>query len=286
MTPLTTVAVAACIAIGPAADQVLLRDLAPAFPGAQELSLETVIGLAPAPGVQRRFETAELRRIAERLKLPEPRSEVCVERPTAPLDPARLVEAMQAELPGARIELLEYSRYPVPDGVLELPVTGLRQTPAGAIWSGSVRYGGGHKQAVWARIRATVTASRVVAASDLVAGKPLDASALRVEVREEFPTPEVFPAAIEEVAGKVLRRPVRAGVSIPAAWLEPAKVVLRGDTVQVEVREGAAMLRFSAEAQGSGAVGQTVQVLNPMSNKRFAARVEDKGKVSVGKGLE
>ena len=56
--------------------------------------------------------------------------------------------------------------------------------------------------------------------------------------------------------------------------------------MQVEAREGAALVQLPGQAQGSGAIGQTVLVLNPMSNKRFPARVEGRGRVSVGKGSE
>ena len=286
MTPLTTLAMAGCLALGAGSDQILLRDLASAFSGAQELPLDAVVSLAPAPGVERRFEIAELRRIALRLNLPEPRGEVCVERPVAPLDPAPILAAMQAQLPAARIELLDYSRHPMPEGAPEFPLTGLRQAAAGAFWSGSIRYGGVHRLAIWARVNVSLRALRVVAVGNLSPGRALESSALRVETRDEFPSADAFPVAIEEVVGKVLRRPVRSGTAIRSAWLEASKAVTRGDTVQVEAREGAALVQLPGQAQGSGAIGQTVLVLNPMSNKRFPARVEGRGRVSVGKGSE
>jgi len=59
-------------------------------------------------------------------------------------------------------------------------------------------------------------------------------------------------------------------------------VVLRGDTVTVEVFNGAAHLELQGLAQGSGAMGDTIAVLNPDSHKQFPARVEGKGRVSVG----
>src|SRR3954463_13587134 len=119
MTPLISLAIGACLMIGPASDQVLLRDIAPAFGAAEALPLESVIALAPAPGVERRFGMAELRRIAARLNLPEPQREVCVSRPVASLERARVLEALRAQLPSARIELLEFSRQMVPEGVLD-----------------------------------------------------------------------------------------------------------------------------------------------------------------------
>jgi flagella basal body P-ring formation protein FlgA len=82
--------------------------------------------------------------------------------------------------------------------------------------------------------------------------------------------------------GKVARRTIRAGTAIRTDWLSAANAVERGETVQVEVREGGAVVQLTGEAQRSGAVGQTIPVLNPMSKAVFKGRVEAKGKVTVG----
>jgi len=283
MTPLTTLAMAACVAIGPASDQVLLRDLAPAFESSAPITSDAAIALAPAPGVERRFEIAELRRIAARFELPEPLREVCVSRPVAPLDPARVIAALRTQLPEARIELLDCSRQTVPEGVLDFPLNGLRPAISGGFWSGSLQYGGRHRVPIWARVKILVSAPRVVAVEDLTPGRPIDSAMLRVETREEFPSVEASPASVEEVAGKVLRRPVPAGTSIRSAWLAAPKAVLRGEAVEVESREGAAIVQAPGQAQASGAIGDIILVLNPMSKKRFAARVIAQGKVAVGK---
>jgi flagella basal body P-ring formation protein FlgA len=280
---LAAAAVAGCLAVAPAADEILLRDIASAFAATAAVSLDTVIALAPAPGVERRFELGELQRIAARLRLPEPEREACVTRPAAPLDPARLLAALQSAMPNARIELLDFSRYPVPDGVLEFPPDGLRPVSSAAIWSGSIRYGGRHRVAIWARVNVSVAAPRVIAVRDLPAGRPIEPDALRAETRDEFPSAEPRPFRVDDVTGLVPRRPIRAGDVIRGAWLEAAKAVTRGDTVQVEVREGGALLRLPGQALASGAVGQTILILNPESKRRFAARIEAKGKVAVGK---
>src|SRR5436309_194559 len=99
MTPLTTLAVATCVAIGPASDQVLLRDIAPAFGASEGLPLDSVIALAPAPGVERRFEIAELRHIAARLKIREPEREICISRPVGALDGTRVMDALRSQFP-------------------------------------------------------------------------------------------------------------------------------------------------------------------------------------------
>jgi hypothetical protein len=57
----------------------------------------------------------------------------------------------------------------------------------------------------------------------------------------------------------------------------------RGDTVRVEVRSGGVLLAFDAAAESSGRAGEAVIVKNPANSRRFQARVEGKGKVSVQK---
>ena len=263
---------AVCAAVRADRDDILASDLG--------LPSEAVVGLAPAPGVARRFTLPELRRIAERLGIPAPDREACVTRPAAPLDPERISEALRSTLPGATIELLDHSRYPVPEGALVFPVAGLR----GSIWRGFVQYGGRHRIAVWAKVKATVRAARVVATADLRPGQPIDVAAVSLETREQLPEAGQFAAAVEEVAGKAPRRTIRAGTAIRTDWLAAPHAVERGETVRVEVRAGAAVLQFTAQAQRAGTVGQTIPVLNPISKKPFLARVEGKGKVTVGGG--
>jgi hypothetical protein len=214
MTPLAAFALAGCVAIGAGSDRVLLRDLAPAFPGLTADAMDTPAALAPAPGIQRRFEFLELRRLAERLNLSEPVREVCVERRVAPLDPARILAALRAQMPAAQIELLDYTRGPVPEGDLEFSRSGLAAGTSTGVWSGAVRYAGNRRFAVWAKVRLTAD-------------------------------------------------------------------VTRGEMVHVEVHSGAALVAFEAQAQASGAAGQTITLLNPISKRRFSARIQGKGRASV-----
>jgi len=117
-------------------------------------------------------------------------------------------------MPSAQIELLDYSRGPVPEGELEFSSRGLAAGASTGVWSGSIRYAGDRKFAVWAKVRITAD-------------------------------------------------------------------VNRGEMVHVEVRAGAALIAFEAQAQSSGAAGQTITLLNPISKRRFSARIEGKGKASV-----
>jgi flagella basal body P-ring formation protein FlgA len=284
MIPLALFALAACLSLSPASDRVVAGDLAATFPEWAAVPPGTALGLAPAPGVQRIFRLPELRRIAERWSLtPLPDREICVTRPVAVVSGDRLLAAMRKELPGAHIELLDFSHQPAPEGDLAFPVSGLRQGPAGGYWNGFVAYGGTHRFLLWARVKVLVPAPRVIAARDLKPGVAVDAALLRVETREEIPATG-FASAIGDVTGKAARRAVPAGTALRSEWLEEAKVVLRGETVQVEAVRGGAHLSLECVAEGSGAIGEIISIHNPVSQRRFPARVESKGKVVATKG--
>ncbi|MBZ5586204.1 MAG: flagellar basal body P-ring formation chaperone FlgA [Acidobacteriia bacterium] len=285
MIPLAEVALAGCLAVGAGSDRVLVRDLAPAVPAFAAAPPDAPLGFAPAPGAQRIFHPAELRRLAARLGLDAaPGDDVCVERRTAPLDAARVLESMREQMPGARIEILEISRQPAPQGRLQFPLSGLRPTPAGEFWSGSVLYAGNRRFAVWAKVRVRALEPRVIALAALKPGRAIDAAAVRLEMREVFPAPpQIFAASEEDVAGRLPRRTVAAGTAVLLPWLEPPRDVRRGDVVRVVSRYGAALIEAEGVAQASGSAGDRIPVLNPRSNKRFPARVMGKGAVSVGK---
>lgn len=284
MIALAAFALAGCLAVGAGHNQIQADDLAAAFPNWAAVPPETPLALAPAPGVQRVFRVSELRRLAERFDLsPVPDREICFTRAVSVYTAGRLLAAMQKEMPAAHIELLDFSRQPAPAGELAFPLSGLRQSPSGGYWSGYVSYGGSHRFVLWARVKVKVAGARVVAVQDIKAGLPLDPAQFRVETREEVPAAG-FVTTIEDVAGKVARRTIPARTDLRAEWLEPAKVVLRGETVQVEAVHGGARLKLEGVAEASGAIGDIVPIQNPVSKQRFPARVEGKGKVVATKG--
>src|SRR5687768_9281058 len=100
-------------------------------------------------------------------------SGVCFEWPLRPVDFNEAEEAMRKSLPeAAHLEVLELSRAPVPDGVLEFPIDGLQ----GSMWRGGVRYAGIRRYEVWARVRVTSRQTRVVLLEPLRSGEILSAS--------------------------------------------------------------------------------------------------------------
>lgn len=281
MIPLAAFAMAACLPVG-ATDRITTADLAQALPEWASIQPPKEVALAPMPGVVRMVRATEIARFAGRFGLePSGARDVCFVRPVAPLDPARVLESMQARLPEARVEIVEVSRLPVPEGALDFPLSGLRP----GYWYGTVTYGGGRRFAVWARVRIQVRVKRIVAAADLLPGRPVGINQLREETHDEFPEPEKTGCSIGDLVGRSPRRTIREGMVIRCEWLHAPRLVQRGEMVTVEVQSGRARLESSGVAEGSGSLGDIIAVQNPDSKRRFRARVEARGRVSVKAGL-
>ena len=284
MIVLPILALAPCLILPADAERITAGDLAAASPAFANLAADTVLGFAPAPGVMRRWSAAELRRLAGRLGAsPLPTEEICVERPVAALDPARLTAALQAALPEAEIRILDFSRQAVPEGILEFPRSGLRRSGGGTVWNGFVRYGGGRRFAVWAKVEVRAHQPVVVAAVDLRPGQPVAADQIRLEQRAGFPA-SGYVETIESVVGLEPRRTIRAGSPVPTTALASPPQVRPGDTVRVTVESGATRLELDAQAEGAAAAGQRVALRNPVSHRLFFAQVEGKGRASARQG--
>jgi len=283
MTPLAALAVASCLAVNPGSDQILAGDFAAAIPGLTVADPATPVALAPAPGVQRVFRAVELRRMAERFGWSvQPDSDICVERPVSPPDSAKFLAAMRKSMPEADISIIDFGRQPVPAGEIEFQANGLGSGLASALWTGYVRYAGTRRFSVWARVRILVPVTRVLAIVDLEPGHAITAEQVRIETLPGVPPAIPSIMSVENAIGKWPRGVIHAGAAIRAAMLAEPKAVVRGDTVTVEAFTGGAHLEMEAVAEASGAVGEMVSVQNPDSHRRFSARVEGKGRVSVG----
>lgn len=272
---------AACLPIAAPKDQITAADLARALPGWAAIPPDLPVALAPVPGVRRILHIVELRRLATRFGVTaEATADLCFQRPVAAIPAERMLAAMQASLPQARIEILEPSRVPAPEGELDFPLTGLRL----GYWYGAVRYGAGHHFSIWARVSVKLAIKRIVAAADLKPGQVIERSQLRFESLEEIPTATSLAApvaSIEDFAGLTPLRSIAAGTVVQKQWLVAPRIVTRGDTVKVEVVSGSTRLVTEGIAEGSGVLGETISVQNPESKRYFRARIEGEGRVLV-----
>ena len=287
---------AECVAVD--GDNILARHLAGRMAAFRALNPEEPLGLAPAAGVNRFLTADELRKMAERAGLElSAATPLCITQSLETLSREAIENALRASLapagpPGkVALEVLDYSRHALPGGRLEFPLSALNRPPGGdtrapVYWRGRIRQPGGRSYPVWAKVRVSVRAARVVAAVELPAGSAILPSALRLDEIDEPPshnsggsTPSTDPA---EFAGRVTRRKIRAGEPVHIGMLLARRDVERGQSVAVEVRSGAARLTFDGRAESTGKTGDQILVRNQTTGKRFRATIDGPGRVSVG----
>jgi flagella basal body P-ring formation protein FlgA len=290
---LQTLAAAGCLPV--TGDCILGRDLALADTRLSALPGTAPFGYAPVPGTRRVFTAAELERIARANGVaPGPDAavfaEVCFEVPLHVPADAEFIESMRRVLPGeASVRLVDAGRSAIPVGRIEFPLSGLEPPAAGGdaaqLWRGFVQFTDSRRIAVWARVAVVVTYPAVVTRKDLAPETPIEATSLQIETRSGPLKREATASRIEDVAGRVVRRPLRSGVEIPVSLLDEPPAIRRGDLVRVEVRSGLAVLRFDAIAETTVRAGEMAELRNPISGKTFRARAEpgSKAVVVIGK---
>jgi flagella basal body P-ring formation protein FlgA len=271
---------AACVTVE--GERITMRDLARAEPAFAAAPAEEAAGFAPAPGARRVLSAGTLAALASRYGVAlEGARAACFERISGRLSTEAVVAALRKTLgDGARIELIDFSRQTVPRGELEFSRPQASSGGA-ALWHGCVRYGTHRTFPVWARARVTVRALRLVASSDLPAGRRIEPGQVVVEEGEFSPLGEPALARIEDASGKAARRSIRRGTPISASMLEEARAIERGETVEVEVAAGQTQLRLRGRAETGAAQGRSIVVRNPGTGRRFEARVTGAGKVAV-----
>lgn len=267
-----------------AGERILAGDMARAVPAFARIGPELVLAYAPAPGSRRTYGAAELARLARQYGLAvDPGTGACFVRPMQTLTRERVAAALQSALPAARIEVLDFSRQPIPPGELRFRAAELEATPAArsaVLWRGAVTAAGQGDFPIWARARIQVSGKRLVAAEWLPPGRPIE----RAQLREEpYEGPPGLPD-LSQIVGRAPRRAIPAGTAIERQWLEQPADVLRGERVQVEVRSGRARVLLEGQAQSSGKRGEVIGVRNPANGKILRATVADRGRVVLATG--
>lgn len=288
MVALLSVALATgCIAVE--GDRILAGDLAKADPAFGAVAPDTPIAYAPAPGVKRVLRRSELGRLAANHALrASPNHDICVERSMLPLEQARVTEAMKRSLsrPDAVIEIVNMTNTQVPKGTIEFPLGSLSRPPAtnpkaAVLWRGYVRYAGRRRFPIFARVKITVPAKRLIAITILPAGKPILADQFRVESDPAGLLDFALAQSPEQVIGRIPRRSIAAGRPISLSLLEAPKEVVAGDAVRVDVTGGSTHIRLEARAEAAGRRGDWILLRNVETGKRFRAQVTGPGAVEV-----
>lgn len=292
-----------CIAV--AGSQIRARDLSRVIPLFASLPEDTVLALAPAPGARRLLRPPMLEAIAARqgislasplsarASVRNPGSEICIERVAAVVREVALREvldrAVKEALPDDRvqIELLDFSRYPVPEGPLEfspagLAVAGVIRPEQPVIWKGCVRDPDSRRSVpVWARVRLITIRPALEAVALLPPGRPLSAAQLRLVDRKTFAFTKPPLAQADQVIGLVPKRLLRPGDILRSEDLMPRREVEAGDPVSISVSAGALELKLPGKAESGGTLGDGVAVTTATTGRRFRATVAGPARVRV-----
>jgi flagella basal body P-ring formation protein FlgA len=262
--------VAACLSVQ--SDRITAGDVARAVPAFRALPSGKVLSYAPLPGHSRVFPEAELRqRVPDAQDLP---ASVCFEWPMRVLPEQEMREAMLAVLPqGASVKILDAAKHLVPPGPVEFPLTALRS----GMWKGRVVWAPGRFSDVWAKVAVEASYARVVAVTAIRSGQRITGSDVRLEAGRGEP---VLPGAASDpdrVIGCLARRLVPPGAPVPAASLDCAVAVGRGDPVHVRIVTGNMAIAFDGVSEGRAGVGDLVPVRNPHTKRVIHARVQSRG---------
>ena len=274
-------------------DRIHAGDLANVQPLFSSLDPDLPLGFTPSPGTRRVFSGREISVLANRygLESNEAMTSICVERASAPVSAGELKAVLEAALGigGARLELLDFSRQPLPLGHFEFQTNELSAPPSGkpeipVIWRGRLLYDGQHSVAIWAKVRISMERAVIIATQNIAAGSEIRLEQIQAIRRTEFPLAPAAVDAPDKVIGKILSRSIRAGQPIPAAAVVEPNEIAKGDKVQVRVMDGSAHIIFEALAVSGGRKGDTISLRNPANGRTFRGVVAEKGKAIVRLG--
>jgi flagella basal body P-ring formation protein FlgA len=187
----------------------------------------------------------------------------------------------------ARIDVVDFTRQPMPSGELAFPRSGLTPPAANgsapAFWRGNLRYSPQHTLAVWATVRIHEERPVVIAARQIHYGVPISPEDVALVRRDVFPfTPHLETPA--DTVGRVARRIIPAGSLISDELLEIPPDIVAGDIVRIVVTDGSARITFDAVARSQGRKGDRILFLNPESLRSFRAFVDGKAHAHIDAG--
>ncbi len=98
-------------------------------------------------------------------------------------------------------------------------------------------------------------------------------------------TSESLPAGtlidIEDMVGKIARRPLGAGVPIRARDTLKPVLVERGSLITMAYKQGGLTISHRAIAEESGGAGDVIRVRNPVTQRKLRALIQGRGEVAV-----
>jgi flagella basal body P-ring formation protein FlgA len=267
---------AGCVAVH--GDLIHAGDLAAAWPVFETFDANLVLGYAPSPGIERWLTRQELGRALEgKAPLSALPARLCVVRASRKITSGEIAAAMRRALPaGAKLEVIRTPDAPLPEGVPEFPLSGLRQAgePGLYWWRGRLRLAdSGRSVPFAAAVRILVEREVAVARRHLSAGETIAEGDIATVVREEgfWPDRKAQPAA--SFLGWRVRRDLAPGQVVEARQLVPPVAAKAGDRIALVVERGGARLSLEATAVTAGRVGDHVLLKTPLHQRRLRARI-------------
>lgn len=269
-----------CLALS--GSRVLAGDLAKSDVRFLTLPPETEFGYLPDPGERRT------------LVLPSGEA-LCIERSSRVLseDEIRAALALPKDVSfedatleemGVEATIQDYSRTPVPDGILDFPLSGIAPPARGAdsvLWRGVLRYEPGRTIAVWARVRLQRRAPCLRAGTDIATGEAPSASSTEVQSCDAAAILAPALASLGGIHGKVASQRLRKGDWLTlGAFGSPYSIVARRQ-VTLSVHSGAARLSLQAIAEEAGREGDTIWVRTLGTRERVQGQITGPNQVAL-----
>jgi flagella basal body P-ring formation protein FlgA len=85
----------------------------------------------------------------------------------------------------------------------------------------------------------------------------------------------------KRVVGQSAARQLQANRPLQSDWFAAPQVVARGERIQVAATRGALHIETVAVAKSAGRLGEVIVLENPMSHKKFDARITGPGRAEV-----
>lgn len=157
--------------------------------------------------------------------------------------------------------------------------------PAGSQAAGNttvgVRCRGPHPWLLYIPVTVRVMADVVVAARPLPMNTVISGTDVKVARRDLSRLTAGYFTRADEVAGKVVNRPVSLGTALTPLVLAAQTLVKRGQEVTILAKTGTMEVRMTGRALSDGAAGDTVRVRNLSSKRIVEGTVTAAGVVQV-----
>jgi len=134
------------------------------------------------------------------------------------------------------------------------------------------------KVRLFARLKSYATvavAGREIKRDEAIGSGDIEMKRVEVTRLKEYYT------SLSGLNGTQAKRTIKAGTVLTGSLIRPVFVVKRGDTVNIEIRNGAMTIRTTGIARENGGCGETIKVFVDMSKTVVTGEIVDDGTVVI-----